>query len=71
MERQKIEQNIIKKLHEIWDLYKKYNPDGTYLALCISEDESETDFSANNAYWAEDADHTIDAWDRNKEHKEN
>lgn len=55
MERQEIEQNIIKKLHEIWDLYKKYNPDGTYLALLVSQGKSETTFYANNAYWAEDA----------------
>lgn len=64
MERQKTEQNIIKKLHEIWDLYKKYNPDGTYLALGISKDESETDFFANNAYWAEDAENPINAFDQ-------
>lgn len=59
MERQEIEQNIIKKMNEIWDLYKKYNPDGTYLTLLFSQDESETTFSANNAYWAEDAGHMI------------
>jgi len=64
MERQKIEQNIIKKMHEVWDLYKKYNPDGTYLSLVVSQGKSETTFYANNAYWAEDAGHQISAWDQ-------
>lgn len=67
MERQEIEQKIIKKMHEVWDLYKKYNPDGTFLSLVISKDKNTVTFYANNVYWAEDVGHEITAWNQKNE----
>ena len=71
MERREIEQNIIKKLHEIWDLYKQYDPDGIYLSLFVSKGESETIFCVNNDYWLEDTKCTINVMERDKEYTVN
>ena len=47
---------IAEKLHEIFDIYHQYNPDGTYIVLSVSEDDDNRYYSFNNAYWDEDKD---------------
>lgn len=49
--REQCENKILKHLKAIQQLYRRYNPDGEYLALGINGNH----ISANNAYW-EDTD---------------
>lgn len=56
MERKECEKLLMKKLKEMQEIYKRYNPEGKYLAVCINEDF----LSINNAYFAEDAAKPID-----------
>lgn len=42
MDREICEKKILEKLHEIWRIYKKYNPGGTHVSLCVIDDEPHT-----------------------------
>lgn len=49
--REKCEAQIIEKLKEIQEIYKKYNPKGNYLSMSIFNGN----LSVNNEYWDEDS----------------
>jgi hypothetical protein len=57
--RDKCENDILKHLCAIRDIYRKYNPAGTYLSICISGNHCDT-VSANNEYWDADREKPID-----------
>ena len=64
-ERREAEKLMLDKMYEIWEIYKKYNPDGKYLNMSIKvmEDGNGNDdgswdaisFNLSNTYWADDS----------------
>ena len=57
MERKECEKLLMKKLKEMQEIYKRYNPEGEYLAACINKGF----LSVNNAHFDEDEAKPIDA----------
>lgn len=49
MTRKQCENEILKRLKEIQEIYKQYHPNGDYLSISIGNDC----ISMNNAYWEE------------------
>lgn len=62
MGRIECEKAIIQKMREIMDIYHEYNPDGERLTLWVLEDH----YSIANAYWKDDAEHPLSAWESDK-----
>ena len=55
MDRTECEAKLEALLREAWEVYKQYNPEGEYLTMSVSKGR----LSANNAYWAEDAEKKV------------
>ena len=51
---------VLKKLLEIEEICKQYNPDGNYISMCILNGH----YSVNNDYQEADKDHPLNAWYR-------
>lgn len=58
MKREECEKQIRDLMIQIRDVYKEYNPDGTYLSLAIVGDT----LIANNKFYGDDADHPINIY---------
>ena len=56
MKRKECQKQIIDLMIQIRDVYRKYNPDGNYLAMFIKGD----DLIMNNSYWEDDIDRPLD-----------
>lgn len=56
MTRLEVETKIVEHLDAIKKLYQQYNPEGTYLSLCISKFGA----SFNNEYWDRDRCYPVD-----------
>lgn len=56
MEREECQKQIRELMIQIRDVYRKYNPDGNYLAMFIEGDH----LMVNNAYWEDDIDRPLD-----------
>lgn len=56
--RKDIEIALVKKMMEIQELYKQYNPEGNYLSCYITQDY----ISCNNSYFDEDAEHPVNVF---------
>lgn len=50
MTREEAEQAIAKKVAELWDIYKEYNPQGYSLSLAVTDKL----IMVNNEYWKDD-----------------
>lgn len=55
MEREECEKQIRDLMIQIYDVYRKYNPSGNYLAMFIIDGI----LTMNNAFYADDADHPL------------
>lgn len=53
--KQELEADIERLGKEILKAYKRYNPDGKYLSLCIIEKNLE----AHNQWWSKDKEHPV------------
>lgn len=60
MTREECEWAMLNKLHEIYDIYHQYNAEGEYLSLSVTAGKH---FSANNAYYGEDNEKPLNAWE--------
>ena len=58
MTREQCEKKIRNLMIQIDKVYHEYNPEGTYLGLCIVGDFAR----ANNSYYSDDADHPLDMY---------
>lgn len=65
MTRTECEATILRKMIEIEEIYKEYNPNGNYLTMCILDGH----YSVRNDSRKEDKDHPLDAWYRPNERK--
>lgn len=54
MTRKDCEKKISEKLKEIWKIYQKYNPNGTYINCCLMVCEDGLKVEASNEYWEAD-----------------
>lgn len=63
MDRTKAEKKLIAMVEGIAAWYERYTGSRYYLEINISEDR----ISINNAYWAEDSDHPIHAYQSGKD----
>lgn len=63
MTREECEKQIIEKMKEIKDIYKKYNENGDFLSLAIYADKE--CYTVNNIYWGKDKNYPIDAAEHN------
>jgi hypothetical protein len=63
MTRRECEQAIVKKLREIWDIYQRYYPGGTYMHVHVTSDTA----CVWNAYWDEDKEKPLDYYERVEE----
>ena len=59
MTREQCERLLLKKLHDIKNIYLQYNPDGKYLTLVFATDERGDYFQFNNRYWEDGEDVNI------------
>lgn len=57
--RDKCENEILNHVRAIRDIYRKYNPSGTYLSICITGNNF-NQITANNEYWEADMKNPID-----------
>lgn len=55
--RQETEDSIHELMQRIYEVYKQYNPNGSYLSLTINHKY----MSMNNVYYGNDIDHPINA----------
>lgn len=52
MDRRECEKLIYKKIEEIREIYRKYNPDGTYISIQINDDAVDDEYiQFNNRHW--------------------
>lgn len=53
MDRRECEKLIYKKLEEIREIYRQYNPDGTYISIQINDDAVDDGeyIQFNNRHW--------------------
>lgn len=58
MTRKTAERKMVNKVKELIDIYKKYNPNGDYLAVGIFIKQGSVHI--NNSHWDEDIDAPID-----------
>ena len=58
MDRTECEAKLESLMRKAWEVYKQYNPEGTYLTMDIIDGK----VSANNAYFAEDKEKPIQIW---------
>lgn len=58
MEREECEKQIRDLMIQIYDVYRKYNPKGKYISMCISGDT----VLANNAFFLGDEDRPLDMY---------
>ena len=66
MDRQKVETQISKKLREIWKIYHRAYPEGTYLSMFIKNGH----IHFNNAYYEVDKLFPIDHFESLQESQE-
>ena len=53
--RYECEEKLLKKMEELYKIYKEYNPDGDYLGFTISDHY----VMCNNKYWGKDANRPV------------
>lgn len=53
------EKMLIVMAAKLYKEYKRYNPNGDYLSLCITKNS----ISINNAFWSKDFEYPINAFD--------
>ena len=58
MDREECEKQIRDLMIQIHDVYRKYNPKGKYLSMCINGDA----VCANNAFFLGDEDRLLDMY---------
>lgn len=74
LSREQCENRLTELWLEIWEIYKQYNPNGTYLTACVSIQEGTTFATMWNAHYhtmSSDAIHPVNIFTRFEEGKEN